>query len=105
VYYPLEIGADQPTPTDVRMVSVPLHVDVVSPDSSWRLQLNFRPTPALGRPIDLTLSYGNRAHHLSVSRHSDVVVVPLEGGLVRIRLSVPSGQEAMIARASFLRAT
>jgi len=105
VYYPGEIGADQPTLTDVRVVSQPLHVDVVSPDSSWRLQLTFWPAPVSGRPIDLTLSYGNRAHHLSLSRHSDVVVVPLEGGLVRIRLSVPSGQEAMIARASFLRAT
>jgi hypothetical protein len=104
VYYPWEIGADQLTLTDVRVVSQPLHVDVVSPDSSWRLQLNFRPPPASGRPIDLTLSYGNRAHHLSLSRHSDVVVVPLEGGLVRIRLSVPSGREAMIARATFVTA-
>jgi hypothetical protein len=104
VYYPSEIGADQPTLTDVRVLSQPLHVDVVSPDSSWRLQLNFGPTLASGRPIDLTLSYGNRTHHLSVSRHSDVVVIPLEGGLVRIRLSVPFGQEAMIARATFVRA-
>ena len=104
VYYPQEIGTYQPTLTDVRVVSLPLHVDVVSPDSSWRLQLKFSPTPASGRPIDLTVSYGDRAHHVSVSRHSDVVVVPLEGGLVRIRLTVPSGQMAMIARATFVGA-
>jgi hypothetical protein len=104
VYYPLELGTYQPTLTDIRVVSLPLHVDVVSPDSSWRLQLKFGPAPASGRPLDLTVSYGNRAHHVSLSRHSDVVVVPLEGGLVRIRLSVPVGQMAMIARASFVRA-
>jgi len=104
VYYPQEIGTYQPTLTDVRVVSLPLHVDVVSPDSSWRLQLKFSPTPASGQPIDLTVSYGDRAHHVSVSRHSDVVVVPLEGGLVRIRLTVPSGQMAMIARATFVGA-
>jgi len=103
VYYIGGGGTFQPTLTGARVIAVPLHVSVVAPDSSWQLRMVLRPKLPANGTVDVTVSYQNTERHVVVGGNATVIVVPLESGVDRIRLSAPTGEAATIVTSNFAR--
>jgi hypothetical protein len=101
VYYSGGEGAYQPTLDGVRVLSLPLHVYVVAPDSSWRLELTLQPTPPVRQVV--SVSYGRTTRHVGVGGLGGVAFVPLSAGLDRIQVSTRPGTAVVIERATFVR--
>lgn len=103
VYYVGGGGTYQPTLRETGVSRLPLHVDVVAPDSSWQMKLVLEAGLPTERAVHVTVRNGDVIRHVTVGAYPSAVLVPLAGGVDRIRITVADRELALIKGSSFVR--